>query len=940
MGSIADIKHVVILMQENRSFDEYFGTFPGATGWNDPEGVFGNQFGAGADGLDIKPFRKSTFTASGLEATTSQHNWDIFHALYNNGQNGQHLWAAPAGQTNDQSVISYHVANDIPFHWWLASTFALCDHYVCSVLGPTTPNRFFLMSGEIGLGQTACLGTYGYAGYQAASWLSYADMLTQAGVSWVVYDDAQLQSPGDGPYTQNNGGSLNVLNDFPTWSEYETSEHYVVTDSSTIFPASTPFEIAAKSGNLPAVSWILPPSGYHEWEINHPSDGAAYIATKLQAILEGSWDDTVFILIYDEYGGRFDHVRLPPPPADDPQENIGPPVFGDLNPGPIGPGMRIPAIVVSPWTVNRGVQTQYFDHGSVLQFLEQVTKNYVSGGVQCTNLSAWRRSIFGDLTSVFDFDNPVSAAEVQALFPWPQSITEFTQTYDRMAFNRLQPFKGQPLTPPTPQAFPPTAQSCEIMMPAGSYDLAQAQAVAVTAPNGTVSATFPAALKVTVIGFEPNELFNPYAMAPTSIGITTAAGGTCTTRVPTITFSNSNIRIDATTVAIDQDPSQAELFGVPYSSATLSGVPCNFTFTYDLVFENLEDIFPPTPSGPGVPGTTLTYGVNVTFQSDATFTASAELELVSTADPQFYKNFTDDITWLSGELVVFSLPAGQNMFNNTTLGDAANPTAATGADALTFINAVVEKLNNGSAPQSDFDALDAPESANPLPLAFTPLGAVPIFNFALARVHMNSAQLAKNVRVFFRCCRASVTTGAYDADTQGPASGPSYKPAFYRSNPASGPAPGAANDTKVPLLGVTSVTPPDGGTATLEYTTIPFFANPRVNVTDPHKSMADQQADGPANVRDMGVGPTVAYFGCWLDINQDQNVVPASVPSPPTEWDGPFAAGTAIPIQSAFSDLHQCIVAEISFDSVTIRQGDIPGYSAWLAQRNLALIAP
>jgi len=225
------------------------------------------------------------------------------------------------------------------------------------------------------------------------------------------------------------------------------------------------------------------------------------------------------------------------------------------------------------------------------------------------------------------------------------------------------------------------------------------------------------------------------------------------------------------------------------------------------------------------------------------------------------------------------------------------------------------------------------------PWLLQPPGVTPVFNFALARVHMNSETIASNVRVFFRSCRAPVTSATYDA--QGPTNGPSYVPAFYRSSPATGPGTGS-NDVKIPLLGVNWVTPPNGGAATLEYTAIPFFATGRVNL-DPTQSMLGQQ-DTP-NVHDIpaasATGPAVRYYGCWLDINQDTSLIPVTVPTavPPNtpKWDGPFQNPSTI--QQAFmNDLHQCLIAEISFDEIVIPQGDVPGTSAWLAQRNLGLV--
>ena len=735
------IKHVVILMQENRSFDEYFGTFPGAAGFQDPAGAFTDQYGNG-----ILPFRMSTFTSSGLQRDGNGHDWDTFQSLYGGATSGTpNNW----GRQGVQSVIGYYAANDVPFHWDLARTFALCDRYYGSALSATAPNRLFLMSGCVEDPQLLTNPSYipgpglwpgpaiseatddppqlgsAAAAYAAAnkeslyssqtglgtlSWQTYADMLFRQDVQWKVYDETSILQPSPivSPSPVNGWGSLNILQQFQSWSEYQVSQ-----------PPPGQFEADANGGTLPTISWIIPPFWASEWENDHPSDGAAYIAGKLAAILNGIdangnplWNSTVFILIYDESGGHFDHVVPPVAPA-------GP---GEFLPGlpnePFGGGFRAPAIVVSPWTFNQPVQHEPFDHTSILQFLELVTQNFVPpGGVVCTNIGSWRRETFGDLTSVFNFDNPVSAAEVMSVFPWTQPYTypptspptpTLAQTYATLAYSRFLPNKTSTLRPPTCQTWPPVVQSCEIVMPVGSYDLAEVTAAA----NGGSTATFSRALSVVVYGFEPNELVNANALGMLSTGIPSPTGP-CTTRVPAIAFSNGFITAVPSEIAIDQDPSQVTTTttGCPIDP----GVPYTFTFTYDLVFSNFDRIFPPTPSGQGTPGTTNVYTVNASFQVDATFTATAELELVSTDDPQFYKNFFQETAYLSGELVVFSLPGGGSMFN-ATLGDPQHPPLATGTDALTFIQAVIANLNLGIG-ESDFDALNTDEAANALPLA-------------------------------------------------------------------------------------------------------------------------------------------------------------------------------------------------------------------------------
>jgi hypothetical protein len=151
-----------------------------------------------------------------------------------------------------------------------------------------------------------------------------------------------------------------------------------------------------------------------------------------------------------------------------------------------------------------------------------------------------------------------------------------------------------------------------------SYDLAQVNLVAVTA-GGQTTATFASALKVRVLGFEPNELTNPDALGPLSSNISTPSGPR-TTRVPTVIFSNPNISARPSSPFIDPDPTQPQ-------PPVVSGVPVMYTFTYDLVFSNFDKIFPPATTTPGTPGVNG-YSVSATFQVDATWTSSGVLELV------------------------------------------------------------------------------------------------------------------------------------------------------------------------------------------------------------------------------------------------------------------------------------------------------------------------
>jgi hypothetical protein len=148
---------VVILCMENHSFDEYFGTFPGAVGFYDPNGTEQFTQAGFSEAPVLQPFRTSTFSTSAEWHASYAHWWPEQHEAWNYGalsgwsvQDGASV-KLPSGETVEEGagVMGYFAANDIPYHWNLAENFLLCDSYFCSVLGPTFANRIALMSGTI-----------------------------------------------------------------------------------------------------------------------------------------------------------------------------------------------------------------------------------------------------------------------------------------------------------------------------------------------------------------------------------------------------------------------------------------------------------------------------------------------------------------------------------------------------------------------------------------------------------------------------------------------------------------------------------------------------------------------------------------------------------------------------------------------------------------------
>jgi phospholipase C len=156
-GRIADIEHVVLLMQENRSFDHYYGTLSGVRGFNDPHAlklpngrsVFHQPDPANPDGY-LLPYRLDTRTTAAQAIPSMSHEWDVQHQAWNGGAMDNWLPAHMASDgSNGPYTMGYFTRDDLPFQDALADAFTICDSYHCSVLGPTGPNRHMWMAGTI-----------------------------------------------------------------------------------------------------------------------------------------------------------------------------------------------------------------------------------------------------------------------------------------------------------------------------------------------------------------------------------------------------------------------------------------------------------------------------------------------------------------------------------------------------------------------------------------------------------------------------------------------------------------------------------------------------------------------------------------------------------------------------------------------------------------------
>ncbi|MQY09526.1 phosphocholine-specific phospholipase C [Actinomadura macrotermitis] len=412
-GTIRDVEHVVVLMQENRSFDHYFGALRGVRGFGDPRPVAlpnGKPVWHQPDGAgEVLPFRPDAPDLGMKYLTGLNHDWRGGQKAWNQGRYDNWIAAKTA------NTMAYLKRDDIPFHYALADAFTVCDAYHCSFIGATDPNRYYMWSGHTGNDGTGGGPVLGNdeRGYD---WTTYPERLEQAGVSWKVYQDAGdgLDAAGSWGWTDDafigNYGDNSLL----YFNKYRNAEpgdplYDKARTGTDVKSGGTYFDVLKDDvvhGRLPQVSWIAAPEAYSEhpnWPVNY---GAWYIAQVLDALTADPevWSKTVLLLTYDENDGFFDHVVPPYAPASRAQGQSTAPTTGEYFPGsgslpagPYGLGPRVPMIAISPWSKGGWVCSQTFDHTSIIRFLE---KRF---GVHEPNISPWRRAVCGDLTSAFDF---------------------------------------------------------------------------------------------------------------------------------------------------------------------------------------------------------------------------------------------------------------------------------------------------------------------------------------------------------------------------------------------------------------------------------------------------------------------------------------------------------------------------------------------------------
>jgi phospholipase C len=385
-GAIHKIRHVVIIMQENRSFDSYFGTYPGAVGIprnsggptvcvpdpmrhtcdrpfhdiNDIDG--GGPHGVGASRIDVHRGEMNGFVRA---ADAALHN------CTNVDDPACQLKTKP-GQEPD--VMGYHTAAEIPNYWAYANDFVLADHMFEPVRSWSLPEHLYLVSGWSAKCTSArpmschtnIQGPYSASTFDAAvhqelttgktnvdlAWTDITWLLHVFHVSWGYYVQAGFQPDCDNdnaetcPRVRQSAHSPGIWNPLPLFEDVRQDK-----EVSDVQPLSS-FLDQARSGSLPSVSWVVPSQADSEHPPASVHQGQAYVTALVNAVMESpDWNSTAIFLSWDDWGGFYDNV-VPP--------------SVDSN----GYGMRVPLIVISPFARRGWIDHQVLSSDAMLKFVE------------------------------------------------------------------------------------------------------------------------------------------------------------------------------------------------------------------------------------------------------------------------------------------------------------------------------------------------------------------------------------------------------------------------------------------------------------------------------------------------------------------------------------------------------------------------------------------
>lgn len=309
------IQHIVILFEENHTFDNFFGTYPNANGLN------GNL------SLPVSPSSSETVSPFHLSSTSTpdlDHSHSTALEAYDNGRMDGFVYAE-----NSNLTMGYYNGSDIPYLWDYASRFVLMDNYFSSVTGPSLPNHLYLIAGQ-SEGIVDDISDYCFNS------TLIMDELNSKGLSWKYYSG-------------NDTTTANLWNPLSACASLQNNKSIAkgLVDTSHFIPD-------VGNSNLANVSWVIPTGDESQHPPNDIVTGERYIVSVINAIMNSKyWDSTAIFLTWDDYGGWYDHVA--PPQVD-----------------AYGYGFRVPCLIISPYAKEGFIDHTQSDHTSILKFIETI----------------------------------------------------------------------------------------------------------------------------------------------------------------------------------------------------------------------------------------------------------------------------------------------------------------------------------------------------------------------------------------------------------------------------------------------------------------------------------------------------------------------------------------------------------------------------------------
>ena len=327
--SALPIKHIVIIVEENHTFDNYFGTYPGANGIN------GSVKEPVAPG---EPATVSPFHIPGVNVSSDLcHTWTCAHDAYDGGK----LDGFISSQGGSNLTMGYFDYHQIPYYWDYASQFVLLDNFYSSVMAASLPNHLYLVAGQSGgLTGDSKNGRINFTSSLVSNstffFPSIANELSANSITWKYY-----------------AGGYNYLNNWNPMPAFASIVNSPAMTNDLAPPSSFASDI--KAGKLPSVSWLMPAE---DSESEHPpynvSVGEHMVVSAINTVMQSAyWNSTAIFVTFDDYGGWYDHV--PPPQVDG-----------------FGYGFRVPCLVISPYARQGMIDHVQGDFTSILKFVETV----------------------------------------------------------------------------------------------------------------------------------------------------------------------------------------------------------------------------------------------------------------------------------------------------------------------------------------------------------------------------------------------------------------------------------------------------------------------------------------------------------------------------------------------------------------------------------------